>query len=136
MGAVHKRNIKVRPNFIPLIKDVEARLGDEIEFRVSSGVAWVLIPGSALQKSGGCESAPSSRLDTEDDQRPPFIAFAVTEDTPVRVEVVATANGRKSQVVSYSVLCYPGGGKRPYYAQGASPPRIVLPPKGKTGGTG
>lgn len=136
MGAVHKRNVELRPSFIPLIEEVQARLGDEIEFRVSGGTAWVLIPGLALEISGACEPGSGGRLETVDDRRPPFIAFAVTEDTPVRVKVVATANGKKSQVVSYSVLCYPGRGERPYYAQGTSPPRIVLPPKGTTGGTG
>jgi hypothetical protein len=132
---IHTRTIDIGPRFIPLIEDLEVDWGDLIEFRVAGGVAWILIPGASVVPVRGGDRGVSSVGDAESASSPPFTAFAVTQDTPVKVEVVGTDKPSVVNVIPYSVLCSPGEGGRSYYAQGASPPRIVLPPpKDRVGG--
>ena len=128
MGTVHKRLIDLRPRFIPLIDDVDVKLGDGIEFAVSGGTAWVLIPGTAVVLATRSEPARRAHVESGAEWWRTFTAFAVTADAPVRVEVVGAARNRLKRELSYSILCCPGGDGYPYYAQGASPPRIRLPP--------
>ena len=110
----------------PMIRPVVVHQGEEVSFTPANGNVFVLMP--------------HENFDIKDDGgNPTFslggsgLVFMVQQGTSVVLEAnqgieALKENDRYDLIVDYSVACIDGS-RRVYFAEGGSPPRIIIPPR-------
>ena len=116
-------NIEVNPSTRPRIPLVVAYPGEVVEFTVQGGNALVFVPGGPQifdELSGNdfvVEPGAPARLTVRTD-------IFKSKQMPIN-------KSQGAMVVKYAVHCDYGSGF--YFAEGDSPPKIIIPPIGSGG---
>jgi hypothetical protein len=108
--------IDVDPRTRPRIPLVVAFQGEEVEFTVQGGSALVHVP----RGNQYFEGLSGNELFLDPDKGPGRLM--------VKTNVVPEGLPQGALVVKYSVHCWKDG--ETYFAEGDSPPKIIIPPGG------